>query len=139
MTHAIHGGALHQILQKPVTVCGHREQVGAFGVDGLCELRGWIAHQQTSFDGETLRLQLIAQALSIVVVSAYSGVATFVLLAVIKATIGLRVDARVEYHGLDLALHGETAVEYDREVYAQKYSKEIPVFSPVEKKQAKAA
>ena len=70
----------------------------------------------TLYGGET---QLIAQILSILVVAAYSGLATFGILAVIKATIGLRVDPRVEHYGLDLALHGQTAVEYEREVRAR--------------------
>ena len=117
---------------------------GLHGVGGIAGalLTGFLANPQiggvagTLYGGET---QLIAQALSIVVVCAYSGAATFVLLAIIKATMGLRVDARVEYHGLDLALHGETAVEYDREVYAQIHSKDIPVFLPAEKERAKAA
>ena len=52
--------------------------------------------------------QVIAQALAVIVVMAYSAVSTFILLFVLRFVIGLRVDPRVEYHGLDLALHGET-------------------------------
>lgn len=54
-----------------------------------------------------------AQLLSVVVTILYSGVATFILLKVIQATIGLRVDKKVEIWGLDLAHHGETLREWD--------------------------
>ncbi len=54
-----------------------------------------------------------AQLLSIIATILYSGVATFVLLKVIQATIGLRVNKRVEMWGLDLAHHGETLREWD--------------------------
>lgn len=57
--------------------------------------------------------QLIAQILSVLVVAFYSGAVTAILLLLIKNTIGLRVDPRVEYHGLDLALHGETINEFN--------------------------
>lgn len=56
--------------------------------------------------------QIWAQILSIIVVAVYSGVVTLVLLLVVRTVMGLRVDPRVEYHGLDLALHGETITEY---------------------------
>lgn len=60
--------------------------------------------------------QLVAQILSVIVVMVYSGVVTAGLLWIIKSTIGLRVDPRVEYHGLDLALHGETINEFNASV-----------------------
>ena len=56
--------------------------------------------------------QLWAQILSVLVTGLYSGVATFILLHIVKAVMGLRVDPHVEYWGLDLAHHGETIVEY---------------------------
>lgn len=55
--------------------------------------------------------QLTAQILSVIVVMAYSGVMTFALLMVVRAITGLRVKPRIEYEGLDLALHGETIAE----------------------------
>lgn len=54
-----------------------------------------------------------AQIISVVATVLYSGVATFVLLKIIDATIGLRVDKKVEMWGLDLAHHGETLREWD--------------------------
>ena len=56
--------------------------------------------------------QLWAQILSVLVTGLYSGVATFILLHIVKAVMGLRVDPHVEYWGLHLAHHGETIVEY---------------------------
>ena len=40
----------------------------------------------------------------------YCGVATFVLLMVIKATMGIRVEDDEERQGLDIALHGESVI-----------------------------
>lgn len=57
--------------------------------------------------------QLGAQILSVLVTLVYSGVVTWILLTVIKRTIGLRVDPVIEYWGLDLAHHGETIAEYN--------------------------
>lgn len=55
--------------------------------------------------------QLGAQIVSVIVVMLYSGAATFILLMIVRGICGLRVSPRVEYHGLDLALHGETVAE----------------------------
>ena len=37
----------------------------------------------------------------------YCGVVTFLILAVLKYTIGIRVSEEVEVEGLDINLHGE--------------------------------
>ena len=55
--------------------------------------------------------QLIAQILAVIVTCIYSAIATFFLLVVVRAIVGLRVNPRIEYSGLDLALHGETIAE----------------------------
>lgn len=113
---------------------GYDDSLDVFGLHGVggiagALLTGVLANPEIGgvagalYGGET---QLVAQALSVVVVGAYSAVGTFIILAGIKATIGLRVDPRVEYHGLDLALHGETAVEYEREVRAKAGSAPAP-------------
>jgi len=57
--------------------------------------------------------RVIAQLLSVVVTIGYSGVATFVILVVLRGVIGLRVDPYVEYWGLDLAHHGESIHEFE--------------------------
>jgi Amt family ammonium transporter len=51
--------------------------------------------------------QLAVQAVDVAATFAYCALATFVILAVIKMTIGLRVPEDVEVEGLDLNLHGE--------------------------------
>jgi Amt family ammonium transporter len=58
-------------------------------------------------DGVTILHQLGVQALAVVVVGAWSGVGTVVLLAIIKAVVGLRVTPEEERQGLDLTSHGE--------------------------------
>ena len=55
--------------------------------------------------------QVVAQILSIIVVAGYTAVVTALLLLVLRATIGLRVQPKEENDGLDLALHGTTIVE----------------------------
>lgn len=57
--------------------------------------------------------QLGAQVISVVVTVAYSGVATYIILQIIRSIMGLRVSPYVEYWGLDLAHHGETIAEYE--------------------------
>ncbi len=66
--------------------------------------------------------QFFAQLISVVVVIAYSGAATWILLMAVKAISGLRVNARIEYTGLDLALHGETVNETKSPLAARLHS-----------------
>jgi len=49
------------------------------------------------------------QALSVLAVATFSALLTFVLLKVVQAVVGLRVDAEAEYEGLDPHVHGERA------------------------------
>ncbi|MGI3775686.1 MAG: ammonium transporter [Janthinobacterium lividum] len=51
--------------------------------------------------------QLLIQAEAVAVTLVWSGVISFVLLMLIKVTIGLRVEREQEMEGLDLVLHGE--------------------------------
>jgi Amt family ammonium transporter len=52
--------------------------------------------------------QILLQLYGIGVTAAYCAVATFVILKVVDAVIGLRADAEDERAGLDQSLHGET-------------------------------
>ncbi|MGH6994508.1 MAG: hypothetical protein ACREES_02350 [Stellaceae bacterium] len=52
-------------------------------------------------------MQVVDQAIGIVIVIAYDAVVTLILLKVIDVIMGLRVEEEVERDGLDLALHGE--------------------------------
>jgi Amt family ammonium transporter len=51
--------------------------------------------------------QLVNQVVGVCIVIGYDMVVSLIILFIIKATIGLRVDEEVEMEGLDLALHGE--------------------------------
>jgi Amt family ammonium transporter len=50
---------------------------------------------------------LLAQIVGSLAIALYSGVATFVLLKIIQAVVGLRVESHHEVEGIDLHLHGE--------------------------------
>jgi Amt family ammonium transporter len=51
--------------------------------------------------------QMIKQLIDVGAVFVYCGVVTFIILAVLKYTIGIRVSEDVEVEGLDINLHGE--------------------------------
>jgi Amt family ammonium transporter len=53
--------------------------------------------------------QVWSQTLGVLICIAWSGVVSFVAIHVIRAVIGLRVDAADERQGLDLTTHGENA------------------------------
>ena len=52
--------------------------------------------------------QVLTQIYGVAITIVYTGVASFILLKIIDAIIGLRVADEAERDGLDLALHGET-------------------------------
>jgi Amt family ammonium transporter len=52
--------------------------------------------------------QVLLQVYGIAVTIAYTAVASAIILMVIKATLGLRVDEEDEREGLDISLHGES-------------------------------
>ena len=53
--------------------------------------------------------QVWKQAVAILATYALCGIGTFVILSIVKATLGLRVDEEDEATGLDLSLHAESA------------------------------
>jgi ammonium transporter, Amt family len=53
--------------------------------------------------------QLVNQLIGVLVTAAMGGIGTFVILKLVGATIGLRVDQEDESIGLDLSQHGERA------------------------------
>ena len=55
----------------------------------------------------TMVAQIGVQALAVITIGAWCALATFVLLKVLDATVGLRVSEEHEVEGLDLASHGE--------------------------------
>ncbi|MBW8813834.1 MAG: ammonium transporter [Caulobacterales bacterium] len=73
---------------------------GVFANSAINSLgKGWI------HDGNIGQMKL--QFLDVGVTFAYCAVVTFIILTVIKFTIGLRVSEEVEIEGLDINLHGE--------------------------------
>ncbi|MAI61230.1 MAG: ammonia channel protein [Micavibrio sp. TMED27] len=85
---------------------------GLHGVGGIvgAVLVGVFANPEIGGAAGTLYgsdTQLWAQIISIVVVAVYSAAVTAVLLLILRYTIGLRVQPREEYEGLDMSLHGQ--------------------------------
>ena len=58
-------------------------------------------------DGVTAGSQFMVQLSSVAITVLWTGIASYVILTVIGAMIGLRVDQQDEIEGLDLSQHGE--------------------------------
>lgn len=59
-------------------------------------------------EGMTISSQLGVQAIGVLAVLAWTAIATFVILQVVKLIVGLRVDDQQETEGLDITQHEET-------------------------------
>jgi len=95
---------------------GYDDSLDAFGVHGVGGFVGAIltgVFISSSFggvgldDGVTIGGQVWIQFIGTLATIIWSGVASFIILKVIDATIGLRVSKQVEIEGLDINLHGE--------------------------------
>jgi Amt family ammonium transporter len=94
---------------------GYDDALDCFGVHGVggaigALLTGVFAIQQ--FGGTAGLIegnpgQVINQCIGIITVVVYDAIVSVIILAILKATIGLRVSDEVERDGLDYALHGE--------------------------------
>jgi len=99
---------------------GYDDSLDAFGIHGVGGIVGALLTgvYATTAVGTTAGLlegnpdQVIAQAIAVLVAAGYSAVVTFLILTVLKYTIGIRVDEHTERAGLDLALHGEKVHVY---------------------------
>jgi|SRR5688572_24666168 len=93
---------------------GYDDALDAFGVHGVggaagAILTGVFATAALAPGGEGGGLRLVGiQLLGVGAAAAYAAIATLGILVLVKRTVGLRVDAEVEYEGLDGALHGES-------------------------------
>ena len=95
---------------------GYDDSLDVFGVHGVGGAVGTIlvaVFAAASFGGNAdvdyaIGSQLTTQFLAALYTAVYTGIVSFVILKVIDATIGLRVDEREENEGLDIADHGET-------------------------------
>lgn len=95
---------------------GYDDSLDAFGVHGIggivgCILTGIFVSSdlggQGLADGVTIVKQVLAQIYSLLVTIIYSGVLSFIILKIVDAIVGLRVDEDQEQEGLDLSLHNE--------------------------------
>ena len=98
---------------------GYDDSLDAFGVHGVGGIVGALltgVFAVKAIGGtpgliEGAPTQVVTQAYGIVVTIIYCAVVTFVILKVIQATVGLRVDEATETVGLDIKLHGERAYD----------------------------
>ncbi|AUX41311.1 ammonium transporter [Sorangium cellulosum] len=98
---------------------GYDDSLDAFGIHGVGGMLGALltgvfatkvwnpAGQDGLLAGNSALLT--EQVIGILAAGAYAAVVTFVLVKVISAVMGFRVDEETEYDGLDGALHGEEA------------------------------
>jgi len=92
---------------------GYDDALDAFGVHGIGGLLGALMTGMFASAGWNSAVTkmgtelVIEQAIGVGATAVYSIVVTFVLLKVLDATMGLRVDEDVEREGLDINLHGE--------------------------------
>ncbi len=98
---------------------GYDDSLDAFGVHGIggivgALLTGVFAYGPLTADkdhplGITIggMEQLGHQVVAVAVTLVYSGIVTFILLKIVDAIIGLRVNTEEEMEGLDVVLHGE--------------------------------
>ncbi len=98
---------------------GYDDSLDAFGVHGIGGIVGALltgVFASTSLGGagfgdgiESIAGQVSVQALGVGATLIYTGVVTFILLMILKLTIGLRVSEDVEVEGLDTGEHDERA------------------------------
>jgi len=83
------------------------DPVGAVAVHLICGIWGTLAvgifGAMAGFD------QFLVQLIGVGIVGAFCVVASFIILTIVKATTGLRVDKEEELNGLDLSEHGMEA------------------------------
>jgi Amt family ammonium transporter len=111
----IAAGIVCYIALNAKTIFGYDDSLDAFGVHGVGGTIGTIGAGLFAsaavngvnglFFGNSK--QLFIQLVAIAVVAIYSFVLSLVLLKIIDAVVGVRVDAESEVEGLDIAQHGE--------------------------------
>ena len=112
---------------KIKAIFGYDDSLDVFGVHGVGSvlgmlMLGFLANPEVNpaiastfqVNGIAVSLaggshQFVNQLIGVLVTAAMGGIGTFVILKVINATIGLRVDQDDESAGLDLSQHGERA------------------------------
>ena len=98
-------------------VFGYDDSLDVFGVHAVGGIVGAILTGVCAgslggvglAEGMTIGRQVLVQAAAVLFTLVFSGLATFVILKALDATLGLRVSREQEVEGLDLALHDERA------------------------------
>lgn len=94
---------------------GYDDSLDAFGVHGIggivgAVLTGVFAAESMGGQGlakASIGAQVGSQLISVVFTIVYCAVLSFIILKIVDALVGLRVDADEETQGLDLTLHSE--------------------------------
>ncbi|MCC7047635.1 MAG: ammonium transporter [Alphaproteobacteria bacterium] len=94
---------------------GYDDALDAFGIHAMggatgAVLTGVFAVEKIGGTAGLLEgapMQVVAQAVGVIVTAVYAGVVAFLILKVVDVLVGLRVDQQDEIEGLDRALHGE--------------------------------
>ena len=93
---------------------GYDDSLDAFGVHGIGGIVGALltgVFTAKSLGGvgmdNGIGMQVLAQLLSILITIIWSGVLSFIILKIVDATVGLRVEEDEERQGLDLSQHNE--------------------------------
>jgi Amt family ammonium transporter len=100
-------------------MAGYDDSLDAFGVHGIGGVVGALLTGVFAVEaiGGTPGLiegnpgQVVTQAYGVIVTIGYCAIATLIILKVIDAVMGLRVDKNVETVGLDISLHRERGYE----------------------------
>jgi Amt family ammonium transporter len=87
---------------------GYDDSLDVFGMHGMAGLVGTVLTGAFLRGGTDPLMQAATQGVGALAVMAYVAVATWALAALLRATIGLRVQSPAEQQGLDLSLHGES-------------------------------
>jgi ammonium transporter, Amt family len=121
---------------------GYDDSLDAFGVHGVggavgALLTGVFASTAFNSAGKDGLLAgntsvFVTQVIGVAAAAAYAAVVTFVILKVIDAVIGLRVDKDEEREGLDTVLHGESGYTLGTtSSHVAEYEAEPPAAKPV--------
>lgn len=111
----IAAGSICYLALNSKTKLGYDDSLDAFGVHGVGGIIGTIGaglFASAAINGVNGLFfgnpqQLYNQLMGIVAVALYSFVVSVIILKVVDALVGLRVDERSEEQGLDITLHGE--------------------------------
>ena len=93
---------------------GYDDSLDAFGVHGIGGIVGALLTGVFAAEGfggvgldKGIGMQVWAQLLSIIITILWSGILSFIILKIVDATVGLRVEEDEERQGLDLSQHNE--------------------------------